>query len=43
MEHKHFGYWINKAARSARCYDCGCQYQAAAADEAEPWKTEKSA
>lgn len=34
--HRHFGYWINRARRTARCY--ACQYQFRGDDTtAEPW------
>ncbi|GAT02512.1 hypothetical protein [Mycolicibacterium fortuitum] len=34
--HRHFGYWINRAAGTARCYRC--QYQFIGTDEtAEDW------
>lgn len=35
--HHHFGYWINRQARTARCYEC--QYQFVGTDDtAEEWK-----
>ncbi|MFN6548179.1 hypothetical protein [Mycolicibacterium nivoides] len=35
--HQHFGYWINRSARTARCYRC--QYQFVGTDEtAEDWE-----
>jgi len=34
--HRHFGYWINRAMRTARCYEC--QYQFVGTDDtAEDW------
>lgn len=34
--HRHFGYWINRTSRTARCYTC--QYQFLGADDtAEDW------
>lgn len=34
--HRHFGYWINRALRTARCY--GCQFQFVGTDDtAEDW------
>lgn len=38
MDHKHFGYWINESVGTARCYDCGYQYQATSPADAESWE-----
>ncbi|SHU68780.1 Uncharacterised protein [Mycobacteroides abscessus subsp. abscessus] len=35
--HRHFGYWINKSRRTARCYDCGHPYEPRTDKDAEPW------
>lgn len=35
-EHEHFGYWINRELRTARCYECGFQF-IADDDSAEEW------
>lgn len=39
LGHSHFGYWINKNRRTARCYDCGHQYIPKSDNDAEPWPT----
>lgn len=36
-DHQHFGYWIDRAASRARCYDCGFQF-AGTEGTAEDWE-----
>lgn len=42
MDHKHFGYWINRERGWARCYECGFQFDAKSDADAEPWLADKS-
>lgn len=38
LPHRHFGYWINRPRRQARCYEC--QYQFLGDDTtAEQWRS----
>lgn len=37
LNHKHFGYWVNKDRNTARCYHCGHQYEPETDTDAEPW------
>lgn len=42
MDHKHFGYWINRERGWARCYECGFQFDAKSDADAEPWLADQS-